>query len=37
MNKIIGNIYLTEDQAYQLNKIMRSQGGNKQKYAFLRT
>lgn len=34
-NKIVGNVYLTEDQAYQLNKIMKSSGVDGQKYAFL--
>lgn len=34
-NKIVGNVYLTEDQAYQLNKIMKSSGAKGQKYAFL--
>lgn len=34
-NQIIGNVYLTADQAYQLNKIMKSSGANGQKYAFL--
>lgn len=34
-NKIVGNVYLTEDQAYQLNKIMGSSGVEGQKYAFL--
>lgn len=34
-NQIVGNVYLTEDQAYQLNKIMKSSGAKGQKYAFL--
>lgn len=35
-HKMIGMIYLTDDQAYQLNKLMRYKGGNHQDIAFLR-
>ena len=35
-NKMIGSIYLTENQAYQLNQFMRSQGAYEQDIAFLK-
>lgn len=35
-NKMIGSIYLTENQAYQLNQFMRSQGVYEQDIAFLK-
>ena len=35
-NKIIGSIYLTEEQAYNLNEIMRYKGANSQNIVFLR-
>ena len=35
-NEIIGSIYLTELQAYDLNKLMRRKGVAEQDIAFLR-
>lgn len=35
-NRIIGSIYLTEDQAYNLNQMMRYKGSDTQDLAFLR-
>ena len=35
-NRIIGSIYLTEDQAYNLNQMMRYKGSDAQDLAFLR-
>lgn len=35
-NMIIGSIYLTEEQAYNLNEIMRYKGANYQNIVFLR-
>lgn len=35
--QIVGNVYLTEEQAYQLNKIMRVNGTKDQRFAFLQT
>ena len=35
-NKIIGSIYLTEEQAYNLNQFMRYKGSDMQDIAFLR-
>ena len=35
-NRIIGSIYLTEDQAYNLNQLMRYKGSDMQDIAFLR-
>lgn len=34
-NKMIGSIYLTEDQSYQLNKLMQYKGIQNQDIAFL--
>lgn len=36
LNKVIGSIYLSEDQAYNLNKMMRYKGTGTQDIAFLR-
>lgn len=33
--KTVGNVFLTEDQANELNRIMKIDGANKQRYAFL--
>lgn len=35
-NRIIGSIYLTEEQAYNLNQLMRYKGVDSQDIAFLR-
>lgn len=36
-NKMLGSMYLTENQAYQLNQFMRSQGVYEQDIAFLKS
>ena len=36
-NKMLGSMYLTENQAYQLNQFMRSQGAYEQDIAFLKS
>jgi len=35
-NKMLGTMYLTENQAYQLNQFMRNQGVYEQDIAFLK-
>ena len=36
-NEIIGSIYLTEDQAYNINKFMQYKGKQNQEIVFLRS